>query len=378
MMMLHTPHDHACSLAVPMFKRVAKSWSTPGNITFALIEVEHAPKLAKSLGAGGAEPSLPVYALSLQGVAAPVRYRGGWSDASIDAWLKRQAALNPVEVHTVDDLRALAERHEHALVVVGFLGEEQQRERRVVEAAARGAQVQAAVALGDNQLASDLDLQAPCIVVARGAEYGPWPLLRGGGTLPQSTVETFLHRRAMPLLIPIGDSTKSFSMQVRTHPIQMHVLLIHRSGARGPDEASDAALGAMRSAAITFDGRALFLAYDFFDNDPDQFTSQRVYENQLPAVLVLHGRGGFSERKWRLPGGGELRIEGSDIENLVSHALDSIGDELVDDGSFGESQTPPSDFARMHLVPVAPHGAVDEGDRVEEDDGDEAEDGDYF
>ena len=40
-------------------------------------------------------------------------------------------------------------------------------------------------------------------------------------------------------------------------------------------------------------GVVLFISYDFFDNDPDQFASMKLYASDLPALLVVQDRGGF-------------------------------------------------------------------------------------
>ena len=194
-----------------------------------------------------------------------------------------------------------------------------------------------------------------------------------------------MRHRALPLVVAIGDSHKTFSMQVRAHPINLQVLLIHRSGkSAASHEASDAALTEMRDAAASFEGRALFLSYDFFDNDPETFTAHKVYANELPAVLVVHGRGGFHERTWRLPGGGErFDITARAIEGIVSYALDGTGA-----GEQAPATASPTEVSSASLA--APPGfEVDEddqsamqatvavqGEELEEDGFDEDEDDD--
>ena len=42
MIIMQSPHDHASQLALPMFRKVAAEWETPGNVTFAVIDVEEA------------------------------------------------------------------------------------------------------------------------------------------------------------------------------------------------------------------------------------------------------------------------------------------------------------------------------------------------
>lgn len=381
MIMLHSPHDHACQLALPMFRKVAAEWETPGNVTFAIIDVEDTPEMVRKLNVdptGG----LPAYALTLQGVSSAVRYRGGWSHTSISAWLQKQVTLSPVIVRSLDELRTVAMGHEHGLAVVGFLTKKQSK-RRLLESAARNAQVQAAVALGGDELATALGLAGaatdPCVLVVRLQAAGaPWPLLRGSAALAeQATIESFLRRRALPSAIRIGDTHRAFSMQVRNHPIGVQVLLVHRSGARGYDAPSELAIDAMHEVAPDFDGRALFITYDFFDNDPDQFTSHKVYESQLPAVIVFHDRGGFKEREWRLPGGGEAGIEAHEIATLVQRALDAIRDTAAISDNVGESYLPaPPDFERVRSAVVDAAGGMaddDDEDADEEDDLDDDE-----
>ena len=381
--MLHSPHDHGCTMALPMFRKAANGWSGPGNVTFALVDVELAPKLAKTAHADVG--SLPAYVLSLAGLAKPIRYQGGWSDASISTWLRQQSALQPTEVRSVDDLLGFSRDAMPSLLVVGFLNAAQ-RERRLLEVAARAAQAHASIALGDDALAAELGAETPCVIVVRlGAAN--WPLLRGP-TLSQRSVEDFVRQRALPLVVAIGDSDNTFSMQVRAHPINLQVLLIHRSGkSAASHEASEAALREMRDAAASFEGRALFLSYDFFDNDPETFTSYKVYASELPAVLVVHGRGGFEERTWRLPGGGErLDITARAIEGIVSHALDETGagEQALATASPTEVSSaslaaPPGfeeedDQVAMQAT-VGAHGELDDDDVDDFDDDEEEEDG---
>ena len=327
MVLLHSPHDHACTVAVPLFRNLEASWRTgedmPGNATFALADVDAAPELSQQIL--GERGNLPAYVLYLKGIAAPVLYRGGWSDKSISAWLRKQVALRPTEVNTLDELRVAVRASTHGLALLGFLTNPQ-RERGLLEVAARTAQAPAAVLLGSKNLARELGeevVEEPCVLVVR-RDDGEWPLL--GGALTQVAVEAFARERAMPTLVAIGDSNRSFSQQVRQHPLQLHVLVMHRSGQHGPHEASDDALEAMRRVAARHDGEALFLSYDFFDNDPDAFSVLKVYASELPIVLAVHGRGGFNERVWRLPSGsgGEDGIDEEEIEGLVERALGSL------------------------------------------------------
>lgn len=365
MIMLFSPHDHGCSLALPMFRKAASGWDSMrhGNVTFAVGDIEVTPDLA--VAARAELGSLPTYLLFVQGLDRPVSYRGGWSEKSIMTWLQnQQAALQPIEVSSLDDLLGFARDVQPSLLVVGFLSTAQ-RERRLLEAAAREAQAQqatgVAVAHGNAALAAELDVVAPCIVAVRlGA--ATWPLLRGPG-LAQQRVEDFLRQRVLPLLVPIGDSAKIFSAQVRAHPIQLQVLLIHRpSGQQGAfHEASEAALREMRHAAATFEGRALFLSYDFFDNNPETFTSRNVYASELPVVLLVHGRGGFNERTWRLPGGGErLDITAQAIESVVSLALSQTGsgDEHTSTGRRSDAVKRGDASANKNLQTIpAPFGS---------------------
>ena len=330
MVMLHTKYDHASSLAVPMFRTLVDRWGST-NVTFAFADAEATPELANALI--GDSGSLPAYALFLHGIGAPVRYSGGWSDKSIGSWLHKQTAMRPVEARTVAEVQAAVNNSAHGIALVGFLTEAQ-RQRKLLEVAARAAQAPAAVVLGDSELATALlgatASAAPCIVVVR-RDATRWPVL--SGALTQRAVEAFARERAMPALVSIGDSARSFSQQVRNHPLQVHVLLFHRSGQQGPHAPSDEALETMRLVAERHDGEALFLAYDFFDNDPDAFSAHKVSQSQLPIALAVHGRGGFNERTWRLPpgSGGEGGIFEEELERLVGRALG----ELSADSSAG-------------------------------------------
>jgi len=329
LIMMHSPHDHACTLAAPMFRNLADAWSGPrSNTTFALADQEVVPQLSKVFFGprGGGENSLPAYALYIKGIGAPVFYKGGWSEKSIGKWLRTQTEMQPAEVNSAAALRAAVDANAHGLALVGFLTESQ-RSRRLLEVAARSAQAPAAVILGNEALADELgaDLadRRPCVLVVRRHETR-WPLLTGA--LTQSTVEAFVRERGMPSLVSIGDSNRSFSMQVRKHPLQVHVLLMHRSGQNGPHAPSDEALDLFQRVAARHDGTALFLAYDFFDNDPDAFAAHKVYASELPVVLAVHERGGFNERTWRLPrgSGGDNGILEEEIDQLVERALSEL------------------------------------------------------
>lgn len=219
----------------------------------------------------------------------------------------------------------------HGLAVVGLLTEAQ-RARRLLEVAARAAQASAAILHGEDELALELNrtasiegasVEGSYILVVRRGELR-WPMLRP--PLLQSAVEAFVRERAMPSLVAMGDSARSFSMQVRSHPLKLHVMLMHRSGAHGPHDESEEALDAMRHVAARHDGEALFLSYDFFDNDPDAFSAHKVYVSELPVALAVHDRGGFHERTWRLPAGrgGEKGIDEDDIEHLVERAIGEL------------------------------------------------------
>ena len=93
MVMLLSPHDHGCNVALPMFRKAASSWKPAkhGNVTFAVGDIEATPDLATA--AKAEIGSLPTYLLYVHGLAKPVRYLGGWSETSITTWLHQQAAL---------------------------------------------------------------------------------------------------------------------------------------------------------------------------------------------------------------------------------------------------------------------------------------------
>ena len=226
---------------------------------------------------------LPGSALLLAGLAKPVRYTGGWSENSISTWVKQQAALQMQVIKgKIDDLIGFARDAQPSVLVVGFMTAAQ-RNKRLLEASARSVQALGVrIALGDDALAAELGAGVPSVVVCRlGAER--WPLLRGQ-SLGQRDVENFLRLRALPSVTPVGEVERTFASQVRSHPVQMHVMLVHRSGKQGPHELSERALREMRDAAPAFEGRALFLSYDFYDNNPEMFTVHGVLMNELPAA----------------------------------------------------------------------------------------------
>eukprot|EP00966_Prymnesium_polylepis_P256711 5929873-Prymnesium_polylepis.2 len=223
-LMLQSPFDHGCSMARPAFERLAKAWQ---NITFGLVDVGGAPLLAKRLR--GASAQLPAYGLLLAGMSAPIRYEGGWSENSLGAWLLQQAELKAVELNDAADLEAMSQAH--SVVVVALLTDKQ-KTRRSVEVAARTGQLQAPLAIGGEDLAAQLGAPFPSLLVMNRDGY-PWPLRRA--PLVLKAVEAFLRQRALPLVVPLGDSDRRFSRQVREHPAPLQVIVVHTSGARGVD-----------------------------------------------------------------------------------------------------------------------------------------------
>ena len=378
--MIHSPHDPGCTMALPMFRKAHNNFEGRANVTFAVADIEYVPKLAASSRVSVG--TLPGYALLLAGLAKPVRYTGGWSENSISTWVKQQAALQMQVIKgNIDDLLGFARDAQPNVLVVGFMTAAQ-RNKRLLEASARSVQALGVqIALGDDALAAELGAEVPSVVVCRlGAER--WPLLRGQ-SLGHRDVENFLRLRALPSVTPVGEVERTFAMQVRSHPAQMHVMLVHRSGKQGPHEASERALREMRDAAPAFEGRALFLSYDFYDNNPEMFTVHGVLMNELPALLVIHGRGGFGERSWRLPGhGGRFLITSDSIRSIVSRALSEVGDggeNAIADGKnrLDEdlpappgTQEEPID-ARTRKAAVGTHGEVANEDNDDADDDDD-------
>ena len=153
LVMLQAEWDHGSQMAAASFKRAAKAWSGPGNVTFGLTTIEKAPQLARQLDV--TLERLPGYGLFAHGVDRPVPHRGGWSEGALGAWLHAQRALQPTTVASLAELSALATEDSHGLVALGLLTSGQ-RKRRLLDQAARAAGVQVAVALGDERLAEEL------------------------------------------------------------------------------------------------------------------------------------------------------------------------------------------------------------------------------
>lgn len=326
--MLQSPFDHGCKLAAPFFRTLHGNWTAgvgPPNVTFAFADSEKTTSLAKTIL--GEKGFVPGYALYVKGVAPPFLYSGGWSDKSLGAWLHKQLAMRPTDVGSIAALREAVDASSHGLVLAGFLTEAQ-RGRRLLEIAARAAQSPASVVHGDAALAAALGQAVaaePCVLVVRRDETR-WPLLRK--PLAQHVVEAFARERTLPSLIRVGDKKgKGFGMMIRQHPLQLHVCLFHRTGEHGPHEPSDDALEAMRRVAERREGDALYMSYDFFDNDPDAFSTVQVKFSDLPAAIAIYGRGTFHEKIWRMAAdkGGEFGALGEDdIEQLVERALGEL------------------------------------------------------
>ena len=323
LMMVEHALDHGCKLAGEMFDRAADQWSAPGNVTFARIDMDKAPGIAKSLGArlDKGIDGLPKYALSLADHATPIKYSGGWSENSLSAWLHQQLAMKPVEARNLVHVARIASQNPHGLAIVGLLSEAQ-RSRRLLELAARGAEVRAAVVLGDETLAAEMGVEVPSVVVVSSDAREPWAMLRP--PLTQQAVEKFLWRRALPLVIKIGDHKRDFARHVRehAHELGLQAILVHISGARGTDDESESALAELHRAALKRPQAARYLAYDFFDNDPEQFVSRNVYASELPTLILMHARGKPEERTWRIPEGEVIRSKA--IVELIERATDEL------------------------------------------------------
>lgn len=351
LMMIEHRADHGCKLAAEMFERAAALWGAPGNVTFARIDMDKAPGIADSLGAriDTGISGLPKYALSLSGLPAPIKYSGGWSEASLGVWLHQQLALKPVDAQDLLDVGRLASRNAHGLAVVGLLTAAQ-RQRKLLELAARAAEVRAAVVLGGDALAAEMGVEAPAVVVVSADPSEPWAVLRP--PLAMHAVESFLWRRALPLVVKLGDHKRDFAKHVRehAHELGLQAILVHLSGERGPDSESESALAELHRAARKQPQAALYLAYDFFDNDPEQFVSRQVYASELPTLLLVHARGRPDERIWRLSEGQPIRAKA--IAELIERATRELGEAAL------TSSEPPKGWSEV-AAPAAYEDAID-------------------
>ena len=343
--MVEYPTDQACKLAADMFERAAALWAKR-NVAFARVDMQKATNTASLLGARTDRgiDGLPKYALSLAGSAALISYVGGWSEESLSSWLQHQLALSPVNASSLSDLSQLVTRNKHGLAVIGLLTDAQ-RERRLLELAARGAEARAAIVHGDDHLAGAMGLAVPSIVVVSSDPSVPWALMKPPFT--QIAVESFLWRRGLPLVVQVGDHERSFAKHVREHAHNdgLQVILVHISGQRGQDDESESALAELHRAAIKQSRTALFLAYDFFDNDPDQFTSRGLYASELPTLLVVHGRGRPQERLWVLGGtrnmsGSGQPIRASAVVRLIRKASEELGEAAAANLGWEEVSAP--------------------------------------
>ena len=64
----------------------------------------------------------------------------------------------------------------------------------------------------------------------------------------------------------------------------------------------------------------LFVSYDFFDNDPSEAAANGIFQGDLPALVLVHGRGGFRERRWHLRGS----VDQESAEALIAAAWQEI------------------------------------------------------
>jgi hypothetical protein len=344
--MIRTEWHVDCSLAMGGFKRAARDWGAPGNVTFGLVSIDGAPETAELFGVG--IDGIPAYGILLRGTPHPVRYSGGWSEASIGTWLLTQQTVRPMHVGSLGELAELAQEQRHGHVALGLLDGADARSS--LEQAARVSGVRLALAFGGAALAHELRAPYPCVLITN-REHRRWPLL--DGALDEAAVARFLQLRALPSPVAIGDSDQLFARQVREHAIRFQVLLFHRL--RRPRTMADErhnyqddslvmrrAVHEFGAAAQAFVGAALFVSYDFFDTDPDMALSYISTENDLPAVIAVSDRGGFEERTWRLPG---ATVQRADVDALVSRALREVGLPQSGEAAGLRSLAPPADFS---------------------------------
>lgn len=345
LMMVEHRADHGCKLAAEMFERAASQWSAPGNVTFARIDMDVAPTVARDLGArmDNGVDGLPKYALSLAGLPVPIKYSGGWSEASLGKWLHQQLALKPVDAGQLLDVARIARQNKHGVAVVGLLTDAQ-RKRRLLELAARTAQVHATVVHGDSSVAGEMALDVPCVVVVSHDASERWAVLRP--PLTQQAVERFLWRRALPLVVHVGDHKRDFAAHVRghAHESRLQAILVHISGARGPDDESESALAELHRAARQKPHAAMYVAYDFFDNDPEQFVAHGIYASELPTLLLIQARGRPEERVWRLSESQPIRSRA--VIELIEKATIELAEDkaLIGAPSEWEEHTAPGSY----------------------------------
>ena len=47
--MIHSPHDPGCTMALPMFRKAHNNFEGRANVTFAVADIEYVPKLAAGM-----------------------------------------------------------------------------------------------------------------------------------------------------------------------------------------------------------------------------------------------------------------------------------------------------------------------------------------
>ena len=216
---------------------------------------------------------------------------------SFVSWLRNSVAVRAVAVDSAGALARLAEAQPHGLVALGLLTGAQIGSQ-LLETAVRLAQPPAAIAVGGARLASALGAPFPSVVVVR-RDGRPWAVLDDPRS--RASVEAFLRAHALPLLVPLTAAEPAFRRLVRAHPVRLEVLLFHRAHELPPTivtEESKDALAAARQSAVRFGGRAVFAAFDFFANDPDEITMYSLKPETLPAAVVVSNRGAVDEKRW--------------------------------------------------------------------------------
>ena len=341
-----------------LFAEAEEMWRK--NVTFAQTAFYAHSKLVGEIGA--MPDKLPAYALLMRGLPRAVPHTGAWTAAGISNFLSYQLHdFRASSLHrssttfTASKLANYARQRPFKSVVFAFVTTSRQESE--VAHAARSAGVRLYVRFVNESVAEAVGAPCPSVVVVHGGAdpntETAWPVFKphyDHGSYFWTGLEIFLTERAMPPLVPLGDSEAHFGAALRKARYQITIYLCHNQrgrwaslrldedAARAVSSASSRAMETFAAVAPAFEGVAAFIGLDWFDNPPDliQFVAGAgATEESLPFAVAVPSRLGQHDDQ---PRGHMLRGSALQQEEAVRRFVD---DAIAKQGLLGR---PPPDY----------------------------------
>ena len=231
MMVLIYDADTGSDTPQRLFAEAAEMWKS--NLTFARMAFQRRSKLAADIGATA--ESLPAYGLLLRGQPWAISHTGGWTPDGIGRFLTYQLReFRASGLHkssssfTASRLASYARQRPFSSVVFAFVTSARQESE--VEHAARSAGVRLYLRFANESVAADVHAPCPSVIVVHGRDEvdaaTAWPLFEpryAHGEHLFGGLDVFLTERALPPLVPIGDSDEHFDAALRKSRYQITV-----------------------------------------------------------------------------------------------------------------------------------------------------------